>query len=317
MQLVALRDRPGIEKRWVARRVVTAILVAIPLWLSILWAQPDSESWGMVGGWTVWCTVAWVAMRGPGRWRASVVGLLYACLLGGLSLWAWRSFQPSLFGTWTTFWTLDVPVMGLMLLKAWAVFRILSMITGLEIADRAIPIEPRWGLRRWFLLMVAIAVLVQSSMAEMNWFAELSVGYTHGSDIGPQQIHPMTQSRNVWLAYHAAQLLTLPSLPILLAAWMLAGKPWRWLMFPVLGAMVVAARAVSHAMVQAALDQAYWLKGLTGGIHKDWTLLGSIEWVAYCFAAILVPWMGFRWTDYWSERTARVSPDPILETPNS
>jgi hypothetical protein len=65
-------------------------------------------------------------------------------------------------------------------------------------------------------------------------------------------------------------------------------------MFPVLAAITIAEYALAEILVLEATKSLY-----SSVIEKEWALWGTFYWFAYGFAAILVPFMGFRWTDYW------------------
>jgi len=286
------------------RVCAVGVAVAAPVLASNLWI--DNFYLQSFSSWSIWCVVAWTAMQGPGRWRAAVAGGAYGLVLAVLGLLLWSRFQPEHFASWHTFWRLDFPSFAFSFVKAWALFRIVSLITGIEIADPLGEWQPRWGLRRWFLLMVALAILLQVIVSEMNWYAEITKEFAADSNVGPMPMNPLTRSRNAWLAWNMATMLTIPIVPLLLAGWMLAGRPWRWTLFPFLGAMVVGVHAAAQVAMQFAAAQAPWFQGFSGLLQKDWTLFGMMEWIAYGVAAMLVPWMGFRWIDYWSIPNSRL-----------
>jgi hypothetical protein len=277
--------------------------------LSFAYYEPERMPLRVLGEWPVWCLVAWIAMQGPGQWRASLVGLLAAFAWVGVGLVAWPQLQPFHFGSWHTFWTLDAPITLFPLLKGWALFRILSMISGIEIVDPQRTAGIRWSLRRWFLLMIALAVFLQSTVLEMNWYGAMSEGLVPGT-LGdePAWQAPGVRSRLAWLQINTVVLLEIPFVPILLAGWMLAGRRWRWVFFPVLGGVVVASYALAEWTVDWVRLQERWLKNILPVLKKEWALYGTTDWFAYCAGAILVPWMGYRWCDYWSPLTVQPSP---------
>jgi hypothetical protein len=280
---------------------MVAVIVAIPLWVVCITDRLEYPFDVGMESWSTWTALAFLAMLGPGQWRAAIVGIVYVVALGIVSLLLFRWLRPLDFVSWNTFLDIDVWAIGFRLIKGWCVIRILSMLTGLEFIDPHSIRKPRWTILRWFYFMVVLAVLLQTSVAETNWNAELSVIHAEGEIAdGPLPEPPIVTTRRVWFGIQAAELLFVPFVPLLCAAWTLAGKRWRWLMFPVFGGITIASYALADVAFQGAVYQEAWARALYPTVKKEWALLGTVSWFAYGFSAILIPWMGFRWTDYWT-----------------
>lgn len=262
----------------------------------------DDQVHVAIEDWCTWTALAFLAMLGPGQWRTAIGGVIYLVALACAALYLFRWFRPVSFVSWDTFLNIDVWAIGFRLIKGWCVIRILSMVTGLEFIDPQRNVQPRWSILRWFYLMIVMAILLQTMVAEMNWHAGMSSIHAEGaSAAGPLPELPDVTSRRVWLGIQSAELLFVPFVPLLCAAWMLAGKRWRWLLFPLLGGITIAWNALSDVVFWETVYQETWARDLYAGLKKDWALFGTASWFAYGFSAILIPWMGYRWTDYWSK----------------
>lgn len=305
------------RRRWVPRWMkisLAAVAVAVPLLIACSFEVVDERVALALQTWSVWSVIAFLAMQGPGQWRSILGGILFACLLTALAVPLYSRLRPYAFGSWETFWAIDFPAAAMDLVLGWCTLRLLSMITGIEIVDTKIPRLPRWSLARWFYFVAVLAVMLQASIFKMNWLAEMSAGFVADSTVGPFPESPLVLSRRTWLGIQLAELLFIPFVPLLGAAWMMAGRPWRWLFFPLLAVLAIGAYAAAETLFDQAVYQEAWLKRLYPPIKKEWALLGTLSWFAYCFTAILVPWMGFRWTDYWSGRTRISQPIQLPAT---
>jgi hypothetical protein len=287
--------------RWL-RIVIVGALVALPLLVVCTTDRLEHPVDLAMESWSTWSALAFLAMLGPGQWRAAIGGTLYLIVLGFAALFLFRWFRPVDFVSWNTFLNIDVWAVGFRLIKGWCVIRILSMVTGLEFIDPRTKARPRWSILRWFYLMIVLAVLLQTAVAETNWNAELSVVHAEGADAaGPLPEPPVVTTRRVWFGIQSAELLFIPFVPLLCAAWMLAGRSWRLLLFPALGGISIASYALAELAFQQAVYEESWSRALYPALKKEWALLGTVSWFAYGFSAILVLWMGFRWTDYWTK----------------
>ncbi|MFO0013172.1 MAG: hypothetical protein ACK553_10535 [Planctomycetota bacterium] len=279
--------------RWV-RIAIAGVLIATPSLILLFEGVGDRLALSIVA-WSGWSTIAFVAMQGPGQWRNAVGGILYGIALACITVLLYRWFRPITFASWETFWNIDFPLYAMDLMVGWCLLRILSMISGIEIIDPRVRMRPRWTLARWMVLMAVLAVFIQVWLIRLNWTAKMSMGSIHESMVGPLQESPIVTSRRLWLGIQMAEILFIPFVPILAAGWILAGRSWRWLIFPFLAAVTIAEYALAEILVLEATKSLY-----PSVIEKEWALWGTFCWFAYGFAAMLVPWMGFRWTDYWT-----------------
>ncbi|MBU6239576.1 MAG: hypothetical protein KGQ51_17280 [Planctomycetes bacterium] len=288
----------AVSSRWLPqwfRILIAGVLIAAPALLLIFEDVGDRLAFSIVA-WSGWSAIAFIAVQGPGQWRNTIGGILYCVLLACITLCLYRWFRPITFANWGTFWDIDFPLLASDMIIGWCVLRILSMISGIEIIDPSVRARPRWTLARWMVLMTVLAVLIQVFLFRMNWGANLSSGSLDQSVFEDSfSESPIVASRRVWLGIQLAETLFIPFVPILATGWMLAGRPWRWLMFPVLAAITIAEYALAEILVLEATKSLY-----SSVIEKEWALWGTFYWFAYGFAAILVPFMGFRWTDYWT-----------------
>jgi hypothetical protein len=307
--------RCGSLHRWFPRwfRILIAgVLIASPT-LILLFEDVDNRLAFSIVAWSGWSAIAFTAVQGPGQWRNILGGILYCMVLACTTLCLYRWFRPINFANWGTFWNVDFPLLASDTIIGWCVLRIVSMIMGVEITDPSVRMRPRWSLARWMVLMTVLAVLIQVFLFRMNWGAKLLSGFFESFDPSvfdnslPES--PMVASRRAWLGIQLAETLFVPFVPILAAGWMLAGRPWRWLMFPLLAAITIADYAVAEILLLEATKTLF-----STAIQNEWALMGTLSWFAYGFAAILVPFMGFRWTDYWT-RFPR-SPSSNTSVPN-
>lgn len=283
---------PGSLHRWLPqwfRILFAGVLVATPTLVLVFEDISDRVAVSIVA-WSGWSAIAFIAVQGPGQWRNTIGGILYCAVLACITLCLYRWFRPITFASWETFWSIDFPSYAMDAAIGWCLLRLLSMISGIEIIDPTVRMRPRWTLARWMVLMAVLAVFIQVFLTRWNWTSKMSMG-----DDGT--------SRRLWLGIQSAEILFIPFVPILATGWMLAGRTWRWLMFPILAAITIAEYALAEVFFLEATKSLY-----RSVIEKEWALWGTFYWFAYGFAAILVPFMGFRWTDYWT----RIPNPPVL-----
>lgn len=287
----------GSLHRWFPqwlRILVTGVLIAAPTLILVFEDASDRLAFSIVA-WSGWSAIAFIAVQGPGQWRNTIGGILYCMVLACITLCLYRWFRPITFASWGTFWDIDFPLYAMDAAIGWSLLRLLSMISGIEIIDPRVRMRPRWTLARWMVLMAVLAVFIQVFLTRWNWTSKMSMGNIGNSIVDPFTESAIVTSRRLWLGIQSAEILFIPFVPILAAGWMLAGRPWRWLMFPVLAAITIAEYAFAEILVLEATKSLY-----RSVIEKEWALWGTFHWFAYGFSAILVPFMGFRWTDYWS-----------------
>ena len=279
--------------RWF-RILIAGVLIVSPT-LILLFEDVDDRLAFSIVAWSGWSAIAFTAVQGPGQWRNILGGILYCIVLACITLCLYRWFRPITFASWGTFWDIDFPLYVMDAAIGWCLLRLLSMVSGIEIIDPSIRMRPRWTLARWMVLMAVLAVFIQVFLARWNWTSQMSMGYVGNSMASPLTESTLGTSRRLWLGIQSAEILFIPFVPIFATGWMLAGRPWRWLMFPVLAAITIAEYALAEILILEATKSLY-----SSVIEKEWALWGTFYWFAYGFAAILVPFMGFRWTDYWS-----------------
>ena len=266
--------------------------------------------------------MAWVGMQGVGRWRAMVGGLLFMAY-NGITVYAVATIER--FSTFDTFWRIDAPSWFLHTFTWVSAIKIGSLLSGIEIADgveikRDIP--PRWTISRMLWLTAAVAVFVQCSLAQVHWFMSWTGFQNPQSGLTPGPVGTGTQSH--WSTSQLLPLLLLAMglknvIPILLAGWMLAGKRWRlWigigLVIVMIGVIYGLFEAIEWIVKQDDLLMALRFNfdpGLytiaTGTVFSQvlgplwWTICVVLNWIVYLCLAALVPWMGYRWVDYWTE----------------
>jgi hypothetical protein len=292
--------------------IVAGLLLIASLSLTIIDPLSDTPV-ASLASWPMWCVVAWVGMQGAGRWRAVLGGIAFGGLMVLITTLAMKQFRPDLFGTWDTVWSLDVPAMALSLLKSWSLFRLGSLITGVEITDPTVPSPHRWSLRSWLMLMVALAVFFQSSLSEMNWYSELSGDPTPSQAVGPPAEPPMAKMRWEWLLFLSAGLPEIPVLPCLFMGWILAKGKWRWAALPFLVAVLLGTHYwMFHAMQWLRLEY-YWVRALGLGDKQSWLWGGIADCIAYGLSALLIPWMGYAWSSYGSRDRAVAPSRPSMD----
>lgn len=287
----------GSLHRWFPqwlRILVAGVLIAAPTFILVFEDVGDRLAFSIVA-WSGWSAIAFIAVQGPGQWRNTIGGILYCMVLVCITLCLYRWFRPITFASWGTFWNIDFPLYAMDAAIGWSLLRLLSMISGIEIIDPRVRMRPRWTLARWMVLMAVLAVFIQVFLTRWNWTSKMSMGNVGNSMVDPFTESTIVTSRRLWLGIQSAEILFIPFVPILAAGWMLAGRPWRWLMFPVLAAITIAEYAFAEILVLEATKSLY-----RSVIEKEWALWGTFHWFAYGFSAILVLFMGFRWTDYWS-----------------
>lgn len=295
--------------RWV-RVGIACALVALPLLIVCTNEDLDERVAYLFQSWSIWSAIGFFAMQGPGQWRSTIGSAMFLVAMTVVSVALFRSYRPTSFVSWDTFWSIDVWAGGFELVKGWCILRLLSMLTGLEIVSPLGRVGPRWSLLRWFYLMLVIAVFLQTSLLEMNWYAELTKDIAGDSMAGPLPVSSATLSRQAWWLVQAATSLNVPWFPVLCAAWMFAGRRWRWAFFPVFLGLCIAWIYASDTAFEAARGQAQWLRNLLPRADRNPWFVGTVSWFAYCFSAILVRWVGFTWTDYWSCPRPTKAPEP-------
>lgn len=289
--------------------IVAGVLLIASVMLTIFDPFNDTPV-ATLGSWPMWCVVAWVGMQGAGRWRAVLGGIGFGAVMASLTILAMKQYRPDLFGTWETLWSIDLPTVALTLLKSWALFRIGSLISGIEIIDPTTPPTHRWSLRSWLMLMFALAILWQSSLSEMNWYSELSGDPTPSQAVGPPAEPPMAKMRWEWLLFLSAGLPEIPVLPCLFMGWILAKGKWRWATLPFFVAVLLGTHYLMfHAMQWLRLEY-YWVRALGLGDKQSWLWGGIADCLAYGLSALLIPWMGYAWSSYGSPDRAVATSRP-------
>jgi hypothetical protein len=229
-------------------------------------------------------------------------GVVYLFLMLVVVTWLnWR-YRPDVFSNWDTFWDIDLPVVFWFVVKGLLLFRLASLLTGLEIVGATSSIRPRWGIRRWLLLMAVIAIGIQVVVAESNWMVDLA-GLPSDNSVGPPAVNPLESARSQWLVFLLASLPLIPILPVHFSGWMFAGKRWRFYLFPIFGLLLVLHLAGVEKLLQWVELQSSWFGSLGVSTRRNWALVGILETIAYGFAASLIPWLGCRWIDYWTPMT--------------
>ncbi len=261
-----------------------------------------------------WCAVAWAGMQGPGRWLAALGGVLLASLMWLAYIASLSVFRPEVLGQWSSVWTIDLPVVLFTFASGWAMFRILSLLTGIEIIDPTRPQPPRWSIRRWLLLMFAVAVFIQSLLYAVQWYSALGGDVTPVNQVGPPAVDPRVQARTEWILVLLVMASSIPIVPILLAGWMLAGKRWRWNLFPILGGLTVASRWGGYHLMDWLRAELPWVRSLGIDGLPNWVAGGILDWFIYANAAMLIPWMGYTWSDFWFRSSVSpISPVDVEE----
>jgi len=247
----------------------------------------------------MWCVVAWIAMQGPRRYVAMVGGSVYLVFMVVVLTWLQWRYRPDMFGNWDTYWKIDLPIVFWLLVKGLVLFRLASMFTGLEIVGTEAAVRPRWGIRRWLLLMAVIAIGIQVLVAETNWMVDLA-GIPFDNSVGPPAVNPLESARGQWLLFLLVSLPLIPILPVSFSAWIFAGKRWRLALFPLFGLLTILHLSGVEALLEQVQLQSVWFRSLGVATPRNWLLVGILETIAYGFAASLIPWLGLRWIDYWT-----------------
>ncbi len=297
----ALHD-PNMWNRYAVRMVLVGIGLMIAQGAFCLLNPVDESGFEDLFTIPMWCGIAWIAMQGPGRYLAMLGGVVYLFLMLVVVTWLnWR-YRPDVFSNWDTFWDIDLPVVFWFVVKGLLLFRLASLLTGLEIVGATSSIRPRWGIRRWLLLMAVIAIGIQVVVAESNWMVDLA-GLPSDNSVGPPAVNPLESARSQWLVFLLASLPLIPILPVHFSGWMFAGKRWRFYLFPIFGLLLVLHLAGVEKLLQWVELQSSWFGSLGVSIRRNWALVGILETIAYGFAASLIPWLGCRWIDYWTPMT--------------
>lgn len=262
-----------------------------------------------------WCAVAWAAMQGPGRWLAALGGVLLAALMWLTYIASLSVFQPQVLGPWNSVWTIDLPVVLFTFASGWAMFRILSLLTGIEIIDPTRAQPPRWSIRRWLLLMFSVALFIQSLQYAVQWYSALAGDLTTPvKQVGPPAVDPRVQARTEWMLVLLVMASSIPIVPILLAGWMLAGKQWRWNLFPIFGGLTFASRWGAFDLWEWLKVQLPWVRTLGNDTLSNGVAGSILDWFIYANAAMLIPWMGYTWSDFWFRSS--VSPIQAVDVEN-
>lgn len=288
-----------IPRPWRVGLVATGLLVATSLLAAYgIGAQDVTSSWtARLGELPSLCIVAWSAMQGPRRVVATLAGLALAAVMFLLFNSVLRSSHPELFGTWETVWTIDAPLVLLQGGLIWGVLRLGSSLSGISIIDPRADCDSRWSIRRWMLVMFALALVVQCLRVSIEWYANMLGDTTPFGAMGPHPIDPRTKTKIESLWMMVAIIAAIPVVPILLAAWMFAGKRWRWWLFPVLGVLSVGWRWGVVQGLMALRQQVSWIRSLGLLLVDDWLGIAIAEWFVYTALVGLIPWMGYRWSD--------------------
>lgn len=302
-------DSPTIWNRYSTRMFLVCIGLMIGQGVFSLLSPAERSGLEYIDNIPIWCVVAWIAMQGPGRYLAMLGGMVYLAFMLAVATWLdWR-FRPDVFSNWDTFWKIDLPVVLWYVVKGLVLFRLASLLSGLEIVGAMTSIRPRWGIRRWLLLMAVIAIGIQAMVAESNWMVDLA-GIPSDNSVGPPALNPLESARSQWLVFLLASLPLIPILPVHFSGWMFAGKRWRFCLFPIFGLLVVLHLAGIDQLIKWVELQSYWFGSLGFFVRGNWAIVGILQTIAYGFAASLIPWLGCRWIDYWTPMTRESSKQP-------
>jgi len=251
----------------------------------------------------------WASMQGPGRWRQTLLGIVYlfalACM-GELVLGIFRGFRLEVF------LEIDLPVTFLQLMSTLSLIKIVSLITGIEIVDRNAPkalARSTWTIRRWLWLLTSIAVFVQTSMAQARWYARmLPTPITNSGAIGSDLIVPSVTSESWFSSVELVCVLFLISsigqtvFPFLLAGWAFSGRRWRLFAIPFLVLAVYSIKLLCMNLMNklnstpgfAGFD-AYSIDLLFGLPVGQFELYTALVWFNDVAIASLAFWIGCQW----------------------
>lgn len=239
----------------------------------------------------------WTSMQGPGRWRQTLLGIVYlfaiACI-GELVFGIFRGFRLEVF------LQIDLPVIFMQLMSTLSLIKIVSLITGIEIVDRKAPksvATSTWTIRRWLWLLTSIAVFVQTSIAHARWYARML-----------PTIVPSVTSESWFSSVELLCVLFLISsigqtvFPFLLAGWSFSGRRWRLYAIPFLVLAVYAVKLLCMDFMNKLNStpgfvgfDAYSIDFLLRLPVGQFELYTALVWLIDVAIASLAFWIGCRW----------------------
>lgn len=263
----------------------------------------------LLGSTPVNAAMMWASMQGPGRWRQTLLGIVYlfsvACI-GELLSGLFGGFR------FEVFLEIDLPVTFLQLMSTLSLIKIVSLISGIEIVDRNATkslARSTWTIRRWLWLLTSIAVFVQTSMAQARWYARmLPTPITNSGAIGSDLIFSSVPSESWFSSVELLCMLFLISsigqtvFPFLLAGWSFSGRRWRLLAIPFLVLAVYSIKLLCMNLMNklnstpgwAGFD-AYNIDMLLNLPTGEFEIYTALVWFIDVAIASLAFWIGCRW----------------------
>ncbi|MFM7976898.1 MAG: hypothetical protein ACKN9S_06445 [Pirellula sp.] len=259
---------------------------------SVTWIIP----W-LLGSIPLSAAMMWTSMQGPGRWRQTLLGIVYlfalACI-GELVFGIFRGFRLEVF------LQIDLPVIFMQLMSTLSLIKIVSLITGIEIVDRNASkalARSTWTIRRWLWLLTSIAVFVQTSIAHARWYARML----------PTNV-PSVTSESWFSSVELFCVLFLISsigqtvFPFLLAGWSFSGRRWRLYAIPFLVLAVYAVNLLCMDFMNKLNStpgfvgfDAYSIDFLFSLLVGQFELYTALVWLIDVAIASLAIWIGCRW----------------------
>lgn len=263
----------------------------------------------LLGSTPVNAAMMWASMQGPGRWRQTLLGIVYlfglACMVELVSgIFVGFRFE--------VFLEIDLPVTFMQLMSTLSLIKIVSLICGIEIVDRNATkslTTSRWTIRRWLWLLIFIAVFVQTSLAQARWYARmLPTPITNSGAIGSDLIVSSVPSESWFSSVELLCMLFLISsigqtvFPFLLAGWSFSGRRWRLLAIPFLVLAVYSIKLLCMNLMNklnstpgfAGFD-AYFIDFLLGLPVGHFELYTALVWFIDVAIASLAFWIGCQW----------------------
>ena len=239
---------------------------------------------------------AWAAMQAPHRWRQTLWGIGYLAVMTFVGMLVAQSphpFRPDVF------FSIDLPATFLDLMGKVALLKILSLLSGIEITDshdQRPSATSAWTVGRWLWILMAIAVYVQSSIAQARWYANLVYvpGVTTGS----------TDSTEDLLVVFFLSKLTDSVVSLLVAGWIVSNYKKRFLLIPFMSLLPYAFK-LSGVLIMKVLAVTGHYPDVLFVLYQDAALFGWSNLAMLAFAwftslchialASLVLWVGCRW----------------------
>ncbi|MCE2812937.1 MAG: hypothetical protein LW850_21320 [Planctomycetaceae bacterium] len=263
----------------------------------------------LLGSTPVNAAMMWASMQGPGRWRQTLLGIVYlfglACMVELVSgIFVGFRFE--------IFLEIDLPVTLMQLMSTLSLIKIVSLISGIEIVDRNATKSPamsRWTIRRWLWLLIFIAVFVQTSLAQARWYARmLPTPITNSGAIGSDLIVSSVPSESWFSSVELLCMLFLISsigqtvFPFLLAGWSFSGRRWRLLAIPFLVLAVYSIKLLCMNLMNklnstpgwAGFD-AYNIDMLLNLPTGEFEIYTALVWFIDVAIASLAFWIGCQW----------------------